>query len=121
MSETQTKTHQGGCHCGAVRYRVELDLTQPVIECNCSICGRSGTLLAFVPPSAFSLEKGEENLSDYQFNKKVVHHFFCRTCGIRSFGRGTGPQGPMIAINTRCIDGVDLKALNRMQYDGKSH
>src|SRR6478672_4767700 len=112
--------HRGGCHCGAVRYRVNLDLSKPVISCNCSICGRSGTLLSFVPAEAFTLEKGEESLTDYQFNKKAIHHVFCKVCGVRSFARGAGPKGPSVAINTRCLDDVDLEALQVQKFDGKS-
>lgn len=115
------KTHHGGCHCGAVRFQADIDLEQPVISCNCSICSRTGTLLSFVPPDSFKLEKGEENLTDYQFNKKVIHHLFCRTCGVRSFGRGQGPKGPMIAVNTRCLDDVEVGALKLHHYDGKKH
>ena len=116
-------TQQGGCHCGAVRYQVEIDPDAQAISCNCSMCGRSGTLLAFVPESAFKLEKGEGNLTDYQFNKHVIHHVFCKTCGIKSFARGTGPRGPMVAINMRCLDNVDVfkAAGGAKQFDGKSH
>lgn len=113
------QTHQGGCHCGAVRYKVEIDLEQPVIGCNCSICGRTGTLLSFVAPTAFTLEQGEENLTDYQFNQKVIHHLFCKTCGVRSFARGQGPNGPMVAINTRCLDGVEVPALKVHIHNGR--
>ena len=114
-------THQGGCHCGAVRYHVELDLTQPAITCNCSICLRTGAVLAFVSKPAFTLDQGEDNLSDYQFNHKVIHHLFCKTCGVRSFARGTLPDGTeSIAINVRCIDGVELDKLALHPYDGKS-
>ena len=115
------QTYTGSCHCGAVRYTVEADLSQPVIACNCSICGRTGTMLTFVPPSSFKLLQGEENLTDYQFNQKVIHHLFCKTCGVRSFARGMGPQGPMVAINARCLEGVDLKSLPVHEYDGRSH
>jgi hypothetical protein len=115
-----TPSHSGGCHCGAVRYRVELDLSKPVIQCNCSICARTGTLLAFVPESGFTLEKGEQNLTDYQFNKQVIHHLFCKTCGVRSFARGSGPNGPMVAVNTRCLDDVDVTTLNIQHFDGKN-
>lgn len=118
---SQTKLHQGGCHCGAVRYSVEVDLSQPVIQCNCSICFRTGTLLTFVPENTFKLEKGEDALADYQFNKKVIHHLFCKVCGVRSFGRGVGPQGPMVAVNARCLDGLSLEELKVMNYDGRSH
>ena len=93
------KTHLGGCHCGAVRYRVDIDLSKPVTQCNCSICSRTGTLLSFVPASAFTLEKGEDSLTDYQFKKKNIHHLFCKVCGVRSFARGQGPNGP--SANTR--------------------
>jgi hypothetical protein len=114
------ETHHGGCHCGAVRYRVDIDLSKPVTQCNCSICGRSGTLLSFVPAQSFTLEKGEESLTDYQFNKKNIHHLFCKVCGVRSFARGKGPSGPMVAINTRCLDEVDASTLNVQHFDGKS-
>jgi hypothetical protein len=117
---SQAKTHTGGCHCGAVRYRVDIDLSQPVITCNCSICGRTGTMLSFVPASAFHLEKGEEALTDYQFGKKSIHHLFCKVCGVRSFARGNGPHGPMAAINARCLDDVDPASLQTQHYDGRS-
>lgn len=117
---TTQNLHQGGCHCGAVRYSVEIDLSKPVTQCNCSMCSRTGTLLAFVPATSFKLLKGEESLTDYQFNKKVIHHVFCKTCGIRSFSRADGPKGATVAINTRCLDDVDATTLNVQHFDGRS-
>lgn len=116
----ESNLHRGGCHCGAVRYSVEIDLSRPVIQCNCSMCSRTGTLLSFVPAGAFTLEKGEDNLTDYQFNKKVIHHLFCKTCGVRSFARGMGPDGPTVAVNARCLDDVDATTLNIRHFDGRS-
>jgi len=118
--EPVPNTHHGGCHCGAVRYRVDIDLSKAVTQCNCSICGRTGSLLSFVPTGAFTLEKGEDSLTDYQFKKKVIHHLFCKVCGVRSFARGQGPTGPMVAINTRCLDDVDAATLDIRHFDGKS-
>ena len=118
MSEAQTYT--GGCHCGKVRYEVKLSLGK-VIACNCSICAKKAHLLTFVAPDAFSLKSGADSLTDYQFNKHVIHHLFCSTCGIQSFGRGTAPDGKeMIAVNARCLEGVDPSSLDVMQFDGKS-
>jgi hypothetical protein len=114
-------THHGGCHCGAVRFHVDIDLAKPAIMCNCSICSRSGTVLSFVPVSQFVLEQGEGNLTDYQFNKNVVHHLFCKTCGIKAFGRGIGPGGAeMAAINVRCLDDINLDEVPTQKFDGKS-
>lgn len=118
MSQVETRT--GGCQCGRVRYEVTLDMSAPVNSCNCSMCGRAGTLLAFVPDNQFKLLSGEENLTDYQFNKKHIHHLFCNVCGIKPFARGVGPQGPTVAVNARCLDDVRIDDLNVNFHDGKS-
>ncbi len=116
----QSTKYSGGCHCGAVRYEVEA-LLDPVISCNCSICRKRGALMAFAPLVKFRLTNGEDVLSDYQFNRKVIHHQFCSTCGVASFGRGIRPDGfEMVAINVRCLDGVDLDTLKISKFDGAS-
>lgn len=114
------KSYAGGCQCGKVRYEASIELGA-VIACNCSRCGRIGSLLAFVPTSDFTLTSGEDDLQDFQFNKHVIHHLFCKTCGIESFARGTGPGGmEMVAINARCLDDVDIDALEINKVDGRS-
>jgi hypothetical protein len=118
---SETKTYTGSCHCGAVRYQATLDLSQPVLSCNCSMCGRAGAYLSFVPESEFKLQSGSDNLTDYQFNKHVIHHVFCKTCGIKSFARGKKADGSaMVAINVRCLEGVELDKLKVNQVDGRS-
>lgn len=113
-------THQGGCQCGRVRYTVEIELDN-LIACNCSRCGKLGSVLAFAPASAFSLEQGGDALTEYRFNSHKISHLFCETCGIESFGRGVGPNGvEMAAINVRCLDDVDVFALKPQSFDGKS-
>jgi hypothetical protein len=119
MGELQSYT--GGCQCGKVRYQVKADLGGQVISCNCSMCGRAGTLLTFVPAQQFTLLSGEDALTDYQFNKHVIHHLFCKICGIKSFARGTDRSGAAtVAINARCLDGVEIQKLNIVQFDGRS-
>jgi hypothetical protein len=75
-----------------------------------------------VPTSQFRLLSGEDAMTEYQFNKHVIHHLFCSTCGIQSFSRGEMPDGTkMIAINVRCLDDVDIDALPPShRFDGKS-
>jgi hypothetical protein len=118
---SEAKTYAGGCHCGKVRYEAKLDLEKPVISCNCSMCGRVGSLLSFIPASEFKLLAGEDALTDYLFNKHVIHHLFCKVCGIKSFARGKGRDGgDVIAVNARCLDGVDPGGLNVKSFDGKN-
>jgi hypothetical protein len=113
--------HQGGCHCGAVRFEAELELSS-LITCNCSICGKSGAIMAFIPAAQLRQTAGEEGLTDYQFGKKTIHHAFCKVCGIRCFGRGTGKDGNAWSmVNVRCLDDIDVHTLEiKKQHDGKS-
>jgi hypothetical protein len=120
MTETETKTYSGGCHCGKVRYEVTGKFDK-AMSCNCSICSKTGALLGFVPDAGFKLLSGEGALTDYQFAKKNVHHLFCSTCGIRSFATGTGPGGKkMYMVSLRCLDDFDADALPIERFDGKS-
>jgi hypothetical protein len=115
----ETTTYTGGCHCGAVRYRVSMKL-EGAITCNCSICSKTGTVLAFAPATQFDLLTGADALSDYQFGRKRIHHLFCKHCGVRSFGRGAMPDGTAtVAVNVRCLDGIDLDAVRVERFDGK--
>ena len=112
--------YRGSCHCGQVAFEVEGDIPE-VMSCNCSICQKRGSLLAFVPQSQFRLLAGDDVLTDYQFNKKVIHHLFCATCGVASFAQGEKPGGgPMVAVNVRCLDGVDAASLKPRLFDGKN-
>ncbi len=114
------RTYTGGCHCGAVRYRVTMKL-EGAMTCNCSICSKTGTMLTFVPAAQFEQTSGQEALTDYQFGKRHIHHLFCNRCGIKSFARGVAPDGrEMVAVNVRCLDGVDIGAVPLKAFDGKS-
>jgi hypothetical protein len=113
-------TYQGSCHCGALRFSVDGTIGQ-VIECNCSICSRKGSLLWFVPRNQFALHTPEKDASTYMFNKHVIEHKFCSKCGIGPYALGKDPKGnEMAAINVRCLEGVDLAALKRVPFDGRS-
>jgi hypothetical protein len=79
-----------------------------------------GLLLTFVTPDQFELLAGEDELVEYQFNKKHISHRFCAICGVQPIGTGDGPNGPMVAVNVRCIDGIDLGALTLTPFDGKN-
>jgi len=78
-------------------------------------------LLWFVPKTQFQLKTPEDNASTYLFNKHVIRHRFCPTCGMHPYGEGTDPKGrATAAINVRCIEGVDLDALTVTHFDGRS-
>jgi hypothetical protein len=92
-----------------------------VTACNCSICQRKGVLMWFVPRSALTLRTPPEAMRTYTFNTHAIQHRFCPTCGIHPFGEAKDPSGnPVAAINVRCLDGVDLDALEVKHFDGRA-
>ena len=111
--------HKGSCHCGRVAFEVEGEI-QNAMACNCSICSRKGALMWFVPRDALRLSTPEDAASTYTFNKHVIKHRFCATCGIHPYGEGTDPKGnAMAAVNLRCIDGIDLDAIPVQHFNGR--
>jgi len=110
--------HRGGCHCGAVRFTVDAPATLEVVECNCSICHRSGYLHLMVSRAAFTLLQGEEALQAYSFNTGVARHLFCRICGIKSFYvPRSHPDG--YSVNVRCLDPATIAGIRVTAFDGR--
>ncbi|HKD68307.1 MAG TPA: GFA family protein [Candidatus Binataceae bacterium] len=110
--------YRGGCHCGAVAFEVEGELSE-VNECNCSICLRKAYLHWIVPQQTFRLLTGEESLGVYTFNTGVARHFFCIRCGVAPYYvPRSNPD--KIDVNARCLDGVDLSGLRIRKFDGRN-
>ena len=109
------KTYTGSCHCGAVRFEAELDLTQSSYRCNCSICRRTRFWPAVAKENQFRLIAGVDMLTEYLFNTRKNQHFFCRVCGVRAFGVGTEtPVGKMYGVNIGCLESVSEEELSRI-------
>jgi hypothetical protein len=112
--------YTGSCHCGRITFEVDGTISE-VMECNCSHCSRKGYLLWFVPKARLRLKSGEGEFQTYKFNKHVISHHFCPTCGCAPFASGKGPSGEDTAgINVRCLEGLDIGGIKRVAIDGRS-
>lgn len=76
--------------------------------------------MAFIPNDKLTITAGEEFLTEYRFNKKVIAHRFCKDCGVQPFGVGDNNGGAM--VNLRCLKDFDYenKDLKVTLYDGKN-
>ncbi len=109
-------TYEGGCHCGAVRFRVAVD-RHLVEDCNCSICRKKGFLHLIVPRDRFTLLSNADVLSTYTFNTGIAKHTFCHICGIHAFYRPRS-HPDAIDVNVRCLDGDVLSRFEVRFFDG---
>ncbi|RZA19302.1 MAG: GFA family protein [Lysobacteraceae bacterium] len=107
------QTYAGSCHCGDVRFEVDLDLAEGGGKCNCSICRKTRNWSASAKPEAFRLLGDPEATSDYQFGSNSVHWRFCKRCGVRPYGEGDIPEagGRFVSVQLACLDDVDAAAL----------
>lgn len=109
---------EGSCHCGAVRFRVHFATPPTLLDCNCSICAKTGFLHLIVVADRFDLLSGADLLSDYRFGTGTAQHLFCRQCGIKSFYiPRSHPDG--YSVNWRALDGVDDISPIIEPYDGR--
>ena len=120
------QTQNGSCHCGAVRYSVDIDLAKGTLRCNCSLCRKSRAWFAFAPAENFRLDTGADNLTSYRWTPEgkdqpnLTYHS-CATCGVRTHAEGTGPGGvATVAIQVATINGLnrDLLADGIKYVDG---
>lgn len=110
--------YQGSCHCGSVKFAVDAPEKITCVDCNCSICSKSGYLHLIVPKSKFKLLQGESSLITYTFNTGMAQHHFCKVCGIKSFYiPRSNPDG--YDINVRCLE-PKPKDLEIESFDGRN-
>ena len=116
---TEMTRHTGGCHCGRVRFEAHAPAHIDVMDCDCSMCSRSGFLHLIVPKSRFQLLSGQESLTTYQFNTGTAKHLFCSTCGVKSFYvPRSHPDG--FSVNARCLDPGTVTGMNIEKVDGRN-
>lgn len=119
----QTKNgnlHRGSCHCGAVRFQVDVDAGKGS-RCNCSVCAKIGATGSIVKPDAFAVLAGEDSLGTYEWGHKISKRYFCRHCGIHCFARGHLAElgGDYVSVNLNCLDDAELADVTVTYWDGR--
>ena len=103
LAMTDQTDLSGGCHCCAVRFRLKAPARVELLDCNCSICSRTGYLHLIVPHGDFVLERGQDALTSYRFGSQAADHLFCSHCGIKSFYQPRSHPEAW-SVNWHCLD-----------------
>ena len=101
------KTYHGSCHCKAVTFEADLDLTKGTTRCNCTFCRKLRNWTVLIKPEQFRLTKGAAALGE--FFPVVGHpneHCFCAKCGVRVFSKGDIPElgGTFVTVAIPALD-----------------
>jgi hypothetical protein len=117
-----TTTYRGSCHCGAVRFEADLDLSGGVSRCNCTICTKVGAVGVMVKPDAFRIVAGAGELVEYTKPGHPVVFPFCRRCGIHTHNVGDLPHagGKFVSVFVNLIDDVDPNDFPVSHWDGRN-
>jgi hypothetical protein len=120
MSRKPARTwKKGSCHCGAVTFEVRTGPEVELVDCNCSMCHRTGYLHLIVPKSDFRLLTGKRKLTSYTFHTKTAKHMFCSVCGVKPFYvPRSHPDG--WSVNFRCLNPKDFASVITIEFDGKN-
>lgn len=110
---------KGGCHCGAVRFESHVKARPQLLECNCSMCARTGFLHLIAEHRHFTLLKGGDALTSYKFGSGQADHLFCKHCGVKSFYQPRS-HPDCWSIDYKCLDqGHDLRP-TIIEFDGQN-
>ena len=111
--------HEGGCHCGAVRFRFTAPRALDVLDCNCSVCAMTGYRHVIVPHEDLQLRSGGQDLVEYTFGTHTARHLFCGRCGIKSLYQPRSHPDAW-SVNLRCVTDGTWELGEVRAFDGRN-
>ena len=101
-------TYEGGCHCGAIRWKFQTRLDPgewPVRACQCSFCRRHSARCTSDPDGSVEIYASDEGaLQRYRFEMSTADFLVCRNCGTY-LGAVLGGSGERFAtLNLNCME-----------------
>ena len=102
-----TATLTGSCLCGAIRYAIDVPVSE-LRACHCIHCqkasGAGGSVNAVIPSAALRIFRGvPKRYASHADSGRTLHRFFCGDCGSPIYTqRATGSD--VVAVRTGTLD-----------------
>jgi hypothetical protein len=111
---------ESSCHCGAVKLKIDSDLPETLLSCNCSICRRYGNLMAYYSSENVSVVAAVDAIQKYAWGDKCIAFVRCRTCGCLSHWESLDPNSTSdrMGVNARLFDNVEINKIRIRHFDG---
>jgi hypothetical protein len=107
---------EGSCHCGAVKVEVPKPPQEvEVKECNCSICRRTGAVLAYYAPRDVRVS-GDTDI--YMWGDRMIEFHRCKVCGIFTHWTAVDKSYDRMGVNVRLMPPELLADLRIPKFDG---
>jgi hypothetical protein len=120
-------TYRGSCHCGRIKFEVDLDVAAGTSKCNCTSCWKKRLWSARARIEDFRPLGGEEELSGYKAGSSTGHRGFCKHCGVIPYNwvdAAPWNDGAYVSINVAALDDLDpadLVAAPVQYCDGRAN
>jgi len=102
------------CHCGAVMYEVPR-APETLTSCNCSICRRLGSLMAYYSPKEVTVSGDTDT---YIWGDRMIVFHRCKVCGCFTHWSPVDPSTDRMGVNARLMAPEILAAARVRKFDG---
>lgn len=108
--------YKGSCHCGAINFKVYMDIGSGTGKCNCTFCWKQRNWsVGGLKLDDFELMTGDGDLATYARKTEAfeVSHKFCSICGTQTHCTGHLEEvgGAFVSVRVAAIDDMALEDL----------
>lgn len=110
---------ESSCHCGALKLEINSEAPEKLLSCNCSVCHRYGSLMAYFPEDKVEVIANEDAIRKYVWGDKKIAFVHCKTCGCFSHWEGVPPkESDRMGVNARLFTNTNIDQMPIRRFDG---
>lgn len=111
---------ESSCHCGQIQLRIEAESPETLTSCNCTICRRYGSLMAYFSSTQVEVLAADGATDRYVHGDKQIAFVRCSNCGCFTHWEGIDPNSTSdrMGVNSRLFTNLDISSIRVRRFDG---